>query len=346
MHAGIFFRPVLALLTAIGCAHQGAAPASSLPGGRLFVTNEYSNDVSVIDVESGLVVATLPVGKRPRGLRLSADGRLLYVAVSGSAPAPPRSAGVVATPDRDSDGIAVLDLTTGSLRRMVRCGQDPETFDLVAGGRLAVVSNEDAAEASVVEMATGAILGTLAVGAEPEGVRTRPGSTQVAITSEGAGTVTLIDALTRAPVGTFLAGERPRGIAFTSTGGVLLVTGENSGTVTAVDAATLQRRYTVHLEDPNAKPMGIVLSPDDRTAYVTTGRGGGVVLIDVASGSVIGHVARVGARPWGIAVSRDGRRLFTANGPSNDVSVIDVESRQVVQRIAVGRQPWGVALSD
>src|SRR6185369_15296026 len=70
--------PVSALALALACAHApgGAAPAAAP---RLYVSNEVSNDVSVVDTATDAVVATIPVGNRPRGLRGSPDGRLLYV---------------------------------------------------------------------------------------------------------------------------------------------------------------------------------------------------------------------------------------------------------------------------
>src|SRR5438128_5470459 len=59
---------------------------------RLFVSNEKSNDVSVIDVSSAeqpRAMATIPVGKRPRGIQISPDGQRVYVALSGSVIAGP-----------------------------------------------------------------------------------------------------------------------------------------------------------------------------------------------------------------------------------------------------------------
>jgi YVTN family beta-propeller protein len=38
-----------------------------------------------------------------------------------------------------------------------------------------------------------------------------------------------------------------------------------------------------------------------------------------------------------------GPTIYTANGPSGDITVIDTESRHVVQRVPVGKQPWGLA---
>ena len=54
-------------------------PAAAAP--HVYVANERSNDITIIDIATNSVVATVPVGQRPRGLGLSPDGRTLYVAL-------------------------------------------------------------------------------------------------------------------------------------------------------------------------------------------------------------------------------------------------------------------------
>ena len=57
-----------------------ARPRRSLRAGEpdafdIYVTNERSGDVSVIDGETNAVVATIPAGKRPRGIHSFAGWR-------------------------------------------------------------------------------------------------------------------------------------------------------------------------------------------------------------------------------------------------------------------------------
>ncbi len=49
-------------------------------GKRVFVTDSESNTVSVIDLGTREVVKTIATGRYPHGLRLSPDGRELFVA--------------------------------------------------------------------------------------------------------------------------------------------------------------------------------------------------------------------------------------------------------------------------
>ena len=50
--------------------------------GRIFVTNEKGNTITVIDSKTNKVENTIDIGKRPRGIGLSPDAGELYVAVS------------------------------------------------------------------------------------------------------------------------------------------------------------------------------------------------------------------------------------------------------------------------
>jgi YVTN family beta-propeller protein len=328
------------VLLIIVSACSGTAPPAR---GRVFVSNENDGTVSVIDVAGGRVVATIAVGKRPRGLRVSRDGRSLFVALSGS---PKGGPGVderkLPAPDRSADGIGVIDLRSLRLVRTLTSGPDPESFDLTRDGGALVVSNEETAEASIVDAAKGTIRARVPVGGEPEGVATHPGG-EVYVTSEADARVTVIDPVAARVVATIATGTRPRGVAFTPDGRRALISNEVEGSITIVDTKAHAPIGAIRLPmDGTPRPMGIAVSSRGDRAYVTTGRGRSVAILDLAAGTLRGFVRDVGARPWGIAFASDGR-LYTANGSSNDVSVIDPKTERVVARIAVGGSPWGVA---
>ena len=160
-------RPRVALLAAsgllLGCS---SPPRSSAP--QLFVTNERSGDLSVIDLGSNRVVATVPLGKRPRGIRASPDRATLYVALSGSPMAPPGVDESSLPPaDRSADGIGVVDVRERRLVKVIPAGTDPEQLAVSKDGSRLFIANEDAATASVVDLASGRVVATVPVGGEP-----------------------------------------------------------------------------------------------------------------------------------------------------------------------------------
>jgi|SRR5882672_1732399 len=312
---------------------------------RAYVSNEDGETVTVIDAAKSEAVATIAVGKRPRGLKLNKDGSRLYVAVSGLPKCPP------SVPDEEcaklerdlkADGIAVIDTTSLKLRTLLKAGSDPERFDISADGGLLFVTNEDAAKTSVVDAHSGAIKAQITVGQEPEGVSVSPNGKWVLVTNESANAVSVIDAHTFKVLRSVPVGKRPRDTAFTPDSRTAYVSGEFDASLYRVavpDGAPVERWVEFRKE---ARPMAVVLDAPRQRLYVSTGRGGTVAVVSLA-GKLIAEVP-VGARPWGIAMSADGSKLYTANGPSNDVSVLDTASLKVLKRIPVGKSPWGVAM--
>lgn len=337
-------------------------PATPLPGEALapqeppappavpiYVSAETSGDVIVVDGERGTVFARIPVGKRPRGIRLTPDGKTLLVALSGSPIAGPGVDESTLPPaDRSADGIGVVDLAAQRLLRVLPSGQDPEAFDISADGGTVYVSNEETGEMSAVDVAASTIR-RVTVGGEPEGVTIRPDGRTVYVTCEAENEVVAVDTTTLAVVARIKTGARPRAVAFSLDGRTGFVTAENTGDVTVFDATTNKPVGSIAIPpvegEPMApRPMGVALAPDGRRLFVSLGRATSVAVIDVAARRVVQSLQGIGTRPWGIGVSPDGRQIFTANGPSGDVSVVDVESGAVVRRIDVGGSPWGIAV--
>src|SRR5215468_1178488 len=118
----------LALLVP-GCKALPSSPitAELKSGYRIYVTNETSGDLSIIDGSSLEVISTVPLGKRPRGIHASPDGRTIYIALSGSPLAPPGvDENTLPPPDKSADGIGVFDIATNKMLRKVPGGSDPE----------------------------------------------------------------------------------------------------------------------------------------------------------------------------------------------------------------------------
>jgi YVTN family beta-propeller protein len=309
----------------------------------VYVSNEDSNDVTVIDGATNAVTATIPVGKRPRGIRVSADGRTLYAATSGSPKCPPtmsEEACEAQIADKRLDGITVVDTAARTATRVLPSGSDPEQFDVV-GGRI-FVSNEDASTATIVELATGALVASVPVGREPEGVKASPDGRFVLVTAETDHNVTILDGTSGVAIGTVGVGLRPRDIAFHPDGTFAYVSAELSRSVAIVDLRTRARVGVIELPE-GTLPMGLAVAPRGDRLYVANGRARTVSAIDLATRAVVASV-EVGQRPWGVALSPDGSRLYTANGPSNDVAVVDTATFRVVAKVSVGRSPWGVAV--
>jgi len=336
-------RPVaLVFAVAAALAVRGARAA---PTEWAYVTNEDSQDLTVIETATDKVVATIPVGTRPRGVKVSPDGHTIYVALSGSPKCPPSMPDAECEKlqaDKSKDGIAVVDAVSRKVLRILPGGSDPEQFDVNAKGSLLYISNEDAGTASIVDVKTAKIIKTVKVGAEPEGVRISPDGKLVYVTCESDTSITVLDAKTGEELGRIRVDTRPRDVAFSPDGAHAYATAEVGGTLSVIDVAQQKVTSVLHFAK-EARPMGVRVTRDGKRVYVSTGRGGTIEVVDLATNAIVGSV-KVGQRPWGFALTSDDQKLYTANGPSNDVSVVDTRTLTVIARLPAGKIPWGVAI--
>ena len=334
------------LLITSGCSKKGPSIAPEWKTGyRVYVTNEATGDLSVIDGSTLEVISTVPLGKRPRGIHASPDRKTIYVALSGSPAAPPGvDESTLPPPDKSADGIGVFDVEQNKLIRIIQGGSDPENFAISADGKMLFVSNEDIAGVSFIDLATGKLVQTITVGGEPEGVALSPDGKLVYVTSEAESSLAVVDVASLKLIKSFKVGRRPRNIVFLPDGLRGYVNAENDGGIVLFDAVRNETLKEITLGIPGQiKPMGLALSPDAKKLYVSTGRGRMLFVVDTASNRTLASLD-VGQRPWGLAVSPDGKTLFTANGPSNDVSVVDLASLKVIKKIKVAGTPWGVQI--
>jgi YVTN family beta-propeller protein len=147
-----------------------------------------------------------------------------------------------------------------------------------------------------------------------------------------------------------VVGTRPRRFAATPDGKELWVTCELSGEVYIIDRANFGVSGKIEFLPPGMRktdvtPVGLVMTRDGKTAYVTLGHAAHVAIVDVPTRKIAGYIL-VGKRSWGIALSRDESRLYVANGFGDDITIIDAKSRKALVSVPVGRIPWGVVIDD
>ena len=304
-----------------------AAPASAH---EIYVSNERDNTVSVIDTASYEIVRTFPVGRRPRGLTFSKDGKHLFVCAS------------------DSDAVQVIDPGSGKLLHNLPSGEDPEQFALAPDGRTLFIANENNATTTVVDADARKVLAQIDVGIEPEGMAVSPDGKTAVTTSETTNMVHWIDVATLQAVDATQVEQRPRHAEFTRDGKKLWVSSEIGGTVAVIDVTSRKVEETIRFEikgisGDRIQPVGISLTDDGRLAFVALGPSDRVAVIDAKTYKVLSYIL-VGRRVWHTVLTPEQDRLLTTNGVSGDVTVIDVGSFKALKSIKVGRFPWGAAV--
>ncbi|MDB6164715.1 MAG: hypothetical protein JWL98_2147 [Xanthomonadaceae bacterium] len=294
-----------------------------------YVSDEQANVVHVIDAPRWSVATDIPVGKRPRGMVLSRDGKRLYVAAG------------------NDDRIDVIDLAARRMIGTLPSGPDPERFAASPDGRTFYIANENDNSVSFLDLASGKIIHTVAVGAEPEGMAVSPDGRWVICTSESASLVHFIDAASARLVDSVLVGTRPRDAVFSADGKQLWVSSETRATVAIFAMPSRKLLHTIDFDNDDRAPdtvqaVGLVLTA--ARAFVALGRGNAVAEVDPHTFAIRRYLP-VGIRNWGIGLAPDGKRLYAANGLSGDVSVLDTATGQPLATIKLGGKPWGVVVT-
>jgi YVTN family beta-propeller protein len=335
-------------------------------GNLLYVVCEGSDEVRVVDVQSGKVESSIPVGHAPRGIASSSDGHFLYVTNSWS------------------DTASVIDTRVLKVVQTLPTGFEPAGVVADRSGTL-YVANRISGDVSVIDLKAGTETKRLLAGRGASYLAISPDGKQVYCThiypNPGAhrtppnSEITVIDAERQIVVerkrlhnvaGVFhvaisadgklgvVAQLRPKNLiplAHVEHGSVfgdsLTLFGQDIGAPIQIPIDELDRYY--------ALPWGIAITPDKSKIFLTTAGSESVTVVDIprllktvrtrrkpfandlsASAEYVSARIPVGHNPRGVALSPDGKRLYVANRLDDNIAVIDTTTGKVVSTIDLG----------
>ena len=251
-------------------------------GSRIYVTNQSSDSVSVIDTATNTVTATITGFDRPVGVTVSPDGSLVYVT------------------NYDADSLAVIQSATNTVTTTIPVGSNPIGAALNPLGTLIYVANSSSV--SVINAGAEAVVSTIADQDRAFEVAVSPGGNRLYVTERSSDTVGVYNTTTNAFVATYGVGNRPEGIAINPAGTRVYVVNYGDSTVSVINTAT-NVVTTIPLQLlPDAGATGIAVNSAGTRVYVTNSALDLVHVIDTDTNTVV-DLIRVGDAPRGIALS-------------------------------------------
>ena len=295
----------------------------------IFVSNENSDSITILDEKNRKIIKSISTGGRPRDMKFSKDKTKLYIVVS------------------EENHIAILNLNKLKITGYIKTGDDPEIFDISPNGKLLAVSNEDDNELTIIDLSTKKILKSIQnVGVEPEGVNFSPDGRYVYVTSEGTNSVIIIDPWKQEIINEILVGNRPRRGIFVNEGSEYWVSNELNGSVTIINTKNFEIIKTISfsvkgIKSQDITPVDFAYSKKLEKVFVTLGSANHVAVVNTKSHDVENNIL-VGSRVWGAALTRNDKELIVTNGNSDDISVIDLKKLVAISSIPVGKTPHTV----
>jgi DNA-binding beta-propeller fold protein YncE len=327
-----------------------AAVIAILPvahGATLVVANKAEATVSLIDLDSGDVVATLGTGEGPHEVGISPDGRFALVTNYG-------------TRERAGNSLTLIDVAAAATVKTIELGdyRKPHGVEWL-DNRNAAVTVEANKALIVVDVEREKV--TQSIGTDQEishMVALDPKRGRAYTANIGSGSVTVLDLGKGVRTANIATGDGAEGIAVSATGTHIWVTNRAADTITILDADTLAPAGEIVSEGfpirATATPKGQVL--------VTRARAGDLAIYDAATFDELRIVDfdlesmdveerlfgdRFGnsSVPIGVIVDAAGERAWVAHANADVITEIDLDTGDILRTLRAGKEPDGMGFS-
>jgi len=298
---------------------------------RLYVVNEFSDTVSVVDPTDLKIVATVPTGVHPHNVNVDPKGRYFYVTVRFT--------------KESDDLVEVFDVLTNALVTSVKTGHQPTHIVPDSTGARLYVTNKASNTLSIIAVPEFTVIKTLKLkGRGPEGLVMAPDGRTLLIPNRYTGDVSVIDLVHRKiDLIKLPHGAKPVAMGITRDGRFAFVTDEGLNQVHKID---VDRKAVVASLSVGQRPVQVPLHPTRPFLYIPCMASGAVYKVDIDTWKVA-TVIPVGKGAHGIAYSADGRYAYVTlslEKPRGRVAVIDTETDNVTVTFPVDNAPTGIAL--
>jgi YVTN family beta-propeller protein len=269
-------------------------------GRRAYVSNGADNTVTVVDLETAKVVATIaPPGiKRPDGCATSPDSKKVYVAAM------------------DSKAVVILSADTNEVVKQVEVGEEPRRILFSPDGRRIFVSCEGAEALTVLDAATDAVVDELKVGGHgPRAMIFLSDKTTLLDANTEDDTISFTKVPTKDVFLTIGAGVAPQRLEVSRDGNFAYVLSAGESKVSKVDLrgvpAMVRKGSPVEQGEAEGhvrakwftpvggQPWGMAMSDDGSLLFVSSTKENTVAAYDTATMEVVSKVTL--NRPMGVA---------------------------------------------
>jgi len=292
------------------------------PGPFAYVPIYSGGTVSVFDVTTELLVATIPVGAGPFAALVNPSGSFVYVT------------------NFNGGSVSVINPATNAVVATIPVGQQATGIAITPDGSTLYVAVAAGNSVSVINAATETVVATIPVGAYPYSVALTPDGMYAYTANFNSASVSVISTATNTVIATIPVGTSPGAIAI-SPGGKTAYVACGSDAVSVIDVASNTVIQTISVA--NSPFGGVSITPDGTTAFVGEYFGAATAVINLATNTVVSTVP-VGSNPRGSAVTPDGASVWQTNLSSTFVSVISTASDTVTASVPVSGAAYNVAI--
>jgi YVTN family beta-propeller protein len=250
--------------------------------GKVYTSDETSNQMSVVDKGTFTVVGTIPMGLKPHHLMASRDGKRVYVGEFGQ-----NTVGVIdtATDTHIASWAASPDLAART-----------HAVWVPAHGHAVYATNEVTNDIAMIDTKHGTLLWNMPIGARPSEILVRGDGKTAYVSVRNENRLKVVDLETRTITGSVFIGVEPDTLSLTNDGRTLVVGLRGvPATAALLDTQTLEVRF---VDLPGHTTTGHQwLSANGKFAFMAVESPGAIAVIDIEAGQLVREYPYPGGGP-------------------------------------------------
>ena len=315
---------------------------------KIYVANEFSNTVSVVDIPTLKAEKTINVENFPYAIDSNILNNRVYVT------------------NRGSNTVSVIDGSTNSILYNISVEKSPVGIAINPSASWIYVTNLDSRSISVIDGITNTVDETIRLGREgiPYGIAVNPITNMIYVTDIGSNSVHVINGFTNDIISNVSVGKKPVSIALNVLNNTLYVSNHDSNDISIIDGST--NRLVKNIPAGGDKPAGTAFNPISNKVYVSNIGSETVLVLDVSGKDNTRIIKNITVNPSTTPVYDEKNSLtefpanldfpliasfmafdptdnlaYITNTASNTISVIDGDTDSVAVRMTFDSTPPG-----
>jgi YVTN family beta-propeller protein len=327
---------------------KSALPVGSYPIGigvnsvtnKLYVANQFSNSISVIDSSTDIIENTIQVDNFPYDLEVNPFNNRIYVT------------------NRESNTISVIDGSTNQRLSNINVGDSPVGISINPSLNMVYVANLDSKSLSIIDSIDNKVIETIQLNELVYGVAVNPLTDLVYISNLINNTLSVLDGKTNKIIGKSAVENMPTAISINYKTNLIYVANYLSNSISVIDGITNKVISTIKV----AKyPVDAVVNPLTNKVYVSHNGDDVVSVIDGVTNKKIKELSVKSSMNKNngnndpildipikmtfpliaskLSINPNTNLIYMTNTVSNGVIVISGQTDSVVVRLAVEINP-------
>lgn len=237
---------------------------------KLYVANQFSNTISVIDIEKSEVETNIDVGNSPYDVDVNPFSNRIY------------------TSNRDSDSISVIDGFNNKELTKISVDDSPLGIGINLATSWIYVANLNSKTITVIDAIDNQVIKTLKYASLPYDIVINPHTNKVYVSDLGKDSVLVLDGSNNTLVSTIPVGPNPSVLAINTQTDTIYVSNFQNDSVSVINGTSNKIETNIKVGD---SPVGIAVNPRTNKIYVDNLEDNSISVINGTTNRLIENIS-------------------------------------------------------